>query len=128
MKVTVYYTPQCVQCDATKRYLTKHDIPFNAIDLSIDPEAMEMIKELGFAASPVVITDHGSWSGFRISKLEKLNTQINLERKPVLQEPAYKQLVRDAIAQREQTGKAIWEIADEIEKIIREAISTERSA
>ena len=72
MKVTVYTKPNCVQCDATKRWLTKNDIPFETKDIMEDPELTQQFVDQGFMSAPVVTTDHDAWSGFRVSKLEGL--------------------------------------------------------
>lgn len=69
---TVYVQPACVQCNATKRFLDKHDIDYETIDISEDPQSLELIVGMGFTAAPVVITDDDSWSGFQPDKLENL--------------------------------------------------------
>jgi glutaredoxin-like protein NrdH len=120
LKITIYTTPNCVQCDTTKRLFTKAGIEYNLIDLSNDPEAMEMVKGLGHTASPVVIAGERHWSGFRINKIQKTIDEI---RKPKVD---YKQQVRDLIYQGRETNKPIYEIADEVEKIIRGQIEQER--
>ena len=79
MKVTVYTTPNCVQCETTKRWLRKANIEFDTVALEDNPEAMAMVKELGYSSAPVVITDVESWSGFRVSKLENLKIELNSE-------------------------------------------------
>jgi glutaredoxin-like protein NrdH len=70
--VTVYTLPSCVQCESTKKYLAKIDVPFQTIDLTEDAEAMDMIKGLGYQAAPVVIAGDAHWSGFRPDKLSAL--------------------------------------------------------
>jgi glutaredoxin-like protein NrdH len=67
--VTVYSLPACVQCESTKKYLTMNGIDFNVIDLSEDAAAMDMIKDLGYQAAPVVIAGDAHWSGFRPDRL-----------------------------------------------------------
>ena len=79
MKVTVYEKNNCVQCEATKRWLRKAKIEFDTVNLEENPEAMAKVQEMGYNAAPVVITDIESWSGFRISKLEHLKSELNLE-------------------------------------------------
>lgn len=44
-------------------------IDFNVIDLSEDAAAMDMIKDLGYQAAPVVIAGDAHWSGFRPDRL-----------------------------------------------------------
>ena len=71
--VTVYTLPACVQCDSTKRLLTKNEIQYREIDLSSDQEALAMVKELGYTAAPVVVAGDDHWSGFRPDKLATLS-------------------------------------------------------
>ena len=40
--------------------------------MSSDPSALEMVKELGYSAAPVVMADGEHWSGFRPDKLATL--------------------------------------------------------
>ena len=80
MKVTVYTKPDCVQCDATKRWLTKNDIPFETKDLSESEDLLKLFISKGFMAAPIVETDVlGTWSGFRVSKLEALVKEYKSE-------------------------------------------------
>ena len=72
MNVTVYSKPSCVQCDATKRFLDKANIPYTTIDITEDADAYKKVIDLGFQAAPVVITDNDSWAGFNPAKLTKL--------------------------------------------------------
>jgi len=70
--VKVYTLPACVQCDSTKRLLTRNNVSFEEVDMSSDPSALEMVKELGYSAAPVVMADNEHWSGFRPDKLATL--------------------------------------------------------
>lgn len=72
MSVTVYTIPACVQCESTKRFLNKANIEYNVIDLSVDPEAYDMVKGLGYNEAPVVVAGDDHWSGFRPDKIETL--------------------------------------------------------
>jgi glutaredoxin-like protein NrdH len=65
MTVTVYTLPSCVQCESTKKLLAKNEIEFNTVDLSLDPDALAMVQELGYQAAPVVIAGDKHWAGFR---------------------------------------------------------------
>ena len=75
--ITVYSKPRCVQCDATKRWLDKRNIPYNLVDITESPADAAAIKELGFQQAPVVIVSTGDpetdlmWSGFEINNLNK---------------------------------------------------------
>jgi glutaredoxin-like protein NrdH len=72
MTVTVYTLPSCVQCDSTKRLLTRNRIKFEIIDLSTDEAAMALVKELGYTAAPIVVVGDDHWSGFRMDKISAL--------------------------------------------------------
>lgn len=74
MNVTVFTTPSCVQCEMTKKVLTKDKVEFTVVDLSTDQEAMEKVKALGYASAPVVIAGDTHWSGFQHSRLKTLAT------------------------------------------------------
>lgn len=71
--VTVYSLPNCVQCDSTKRLLTRNEVSFTEVDLSQDSEAAAMVRELGYNAAPVVMSGEDHWSGFRPDKLATLS-------------------------------------------------------
>lgn len=71
--VTVYSLPNCVQCDSTKRLLTRSEVAFEEVDLSQDSDAMAMVRELGYSAAPVVVSGEDHWSGFRPDKLATLS-------------------------------------------------------
>ena len=70
--VTVYSKPLCVQCDATKRALTKAGITYTVVDITEDAEALAKIKALGYVQAPVVITDEDHWSGFSPDRIKAL--------------------------------------------------------
>lgn len=69
---TVYIKNNCVQCDMTKRYMDKNGIEYTTVDITQDPEALEMILSMGFQSAPVVISDKGSWAGFQPDKINLL--------------------------------------------------------
>lgn len=70
--VSVYSQPNCVQCTATYRSLDKAGIDYKVYDVSTDSEALATVKNLGYMAAPVVITDSEHWSGFRPDKIATL--------------------------------------------------------
>ena len=71
--VTVYSLPNCVQCESTKRLLTRSEVAYEEVDLSQDPTAMSMVRELGYSAAPVVVAGDEHRSGFRPDKLATLS-------------------------------------------------------
>ncbi|NUJ87248.1 glutaredoxin-like protein NrdH [Plantibacter sp. MCCC 1A11337] len=76
MAITVYTKPSCVQCTATYRALDNKGIEYNVLDLSVDENALEQVKALGYLQAPVVITEEDHWSGFRPDKIEELAARL----------------------------------------------------
>ena len=79
--VTVYSKPACVACMATKRKLTKLEIPHTVIDVTEDPEAYAYVKSLGYSSMPVVVAElpDGTryWSDFRDELLTDLGRELD---------------------------------------------------
>lgn len=70
--VTVYTTPNCVQCEQTKKWLDRNDVKYSVVDLSKDAAAYDKVTAMGYKAAPVVEGPHGTWSGFRLDLLAGL--------------------------------------------------------
>jgi glutaredoxin-like protein NrdH len=75
MSVTVYTKAHCPQCDATKRQLAKRGVAFDAVDLASQPELVESFMARGFKQTPIVVSDQGTWSGYRPDMIKKLAEQ-----------------------------------------------------
>lgn len=75
--VTVYTSPQCQPCKATKRWLDKNDVVYREVDVSQNPADLAAIKELGYVAAPVIIVSTGDpeteihWQGLHVDNLKK---------------------------------------------------------
>lgn len=74
MSVTVYTKPACVQCNATYRALDSKGIEYRSVDLSTDPNALDVVKAMGYMQAPVVVTDNDHWSGFRPDKIAAISS------------------------------------------------------
>ncbi len=72
MEVVVYSQPNCMQCEQTKKWLDKKGIAFSVVDLSVDAEALEKVKALGYRQAPVVIAGEKHWAGFNPAQLNAL--------------------------------------------------------
>ncbi|MCO5113828.1 MAG: glutaredoxin-like protein NrdH [Bdellovibrionaceae bacterium] len=72
MSVIVYSQPACVQCVATYKALEQKGIKFQIVDLTLDDEAMQRVRNLGYKQVPVVIAGDDHWSGFRPDKIGSL--------------------------------------------------------
>ncbi len=70
MSITVYSKPNCVQCDATYRALNKHGLEYTVVDISIDIDALNTVKALGYQQAPVVFAGGDHWAGFRPDKIK----------------------------------------------------------
>lgn len=70
--VTLYTLPACVQCEATKRLFKRHFIEYEEVQLQDAPEAMQMVKGMGYTAAPIVVAGERHWSGFRPDLIESL--------------------------------------------------------
>lgn len=71
-KVTVYSKPDCMQCNFTKKWLKERNIPYTELNVKEDEEALSKIKEMGYQAVPVIVTETENWYGFQPDKLAKL--------------------------------------------------------
>lgn len=71
--VTVYTTSTCPWCDRVKDYLTRNNVPFQAIDVARDYNAaMEMVRRSGQQGVPVVATADEVFVGFDQARLARL--------------------------------------------------------
>lgn len=70
--IKVYTKNNCVQCTQTKRLLTQLEIQFEEINIENDPKMIDEFKQKGFLAMPIVVTDRGSWSGFKYERIQGL--------------------------------------------------------
>ena len=70
--ITLYTKSNCQQCRATARYLEGAGLDFKSVNLDDNPQAVDLVKAMGHAQAPVVVTDTDHWSGFRPDKLATL--------------------------------------------------------
>lgn len=76
MTITVYTKPSCVQCTATYRALDGKGIAYETVDVSVDEQALETVKALGYLQAPVVVAEGEHWSGFRPDKIAELAARL----------------------------------------------------
>jgi glutaredoxin len=53
-EIIVYSTPFCVPCEALKRFLSDHGVPFVNKDLMMDEDAAQLIESRNIRTSPVL--------------------------------------------------------------------------
>ncbi|MGP4978481.1 glutaredoxin domain-containing protein [Brachybacterium tyrofermentans] len=71
-EVTLYTTPECVGCAATKRTLDKAGVEYEEVPLQEHPDLVQQFKRQGLAQAPIVETKDGErWSGFNPKKLRE---------------------------------------------------------
>jgi glutaredoxin-like protein NrdH len=81
MEVTVWTNPNCVQCDMTKKTMTKLGIEYKEMSLQEHPLVIDTFKAQGFMSAPIVTTDTKIWSGFRLDKIKSLASHLLGEKK-----------------------------------------------
>lgn len=74
MKIIVYSKPSCQACDLTKTWLDNNNIPYTAVDVTEDEQALADLKLHGFMSVPVVTVGgwDNAWADFRPDRLEEL--------------------------------------------------------
>ena len=72
--ITELFTqPGCQPCKAVERKLVQYDIPYIVHDISIDENARERVRALGYTQTPVVLAPDGtSFSGLHLGKIRSL--------------------------------------------------------
>jgi mycoredoxin len=74
-KIVMYTTTWCRDCRAAKKFLVERDIPFEEIDIDLDPHAAETVMKLNNGARMVPTLDvEGrivSGDGFNASRFER---------------------------------------------------------
>lgn len=71
--VTIYTQPSCQPCKISKQIFRDLGIEFEEIDVSLDPEGLEAVRNLGYSSAPVVVAPDGShWSGLDPDRIKAL--------------------------------------------------------
>lgn len=74
--IVVYTQPNCMQCKMTYRELDNHGLPYKVVDLSEDPDALQMVKGLGYRTAPVVKVGDDHWGGFRPDRISAVKARL----------------------------------------------------
>jgi glutaredoxin 3 len=72
-KIRVYSTPNCTQCERTKRFLTEKGVDFDYVDVTQDRAGLLEMRELskGARTAPVISVGDTVVVGFNEKELEK---------------------------------------------------------
>lgn len=73
--VRVYTKPSCIQCDMTKRELTRLGVEFEE-DSILEPGNLAAAKAMGLMSAPVVVAGDDEWAGFNPGKIKALAARI----------------------------------------------------
>lgn len=68
----VYTKPGCAACDATQRKFNELGIIYEPRPLADYPEGLELARDNGITAAPVVDTGTQVWGGYRPHMIEAL--------------------------------------------------------
>ena len=52
--IKVYSKPNCQFCDMAKKLLESKSIAYESVDISVDPEARQMLMDAGFRSVPQI--------------------------------------------------------------------------
>jgi glutaredoxin-like protein NrdH len=82
MKITLWVKKPgtCSQCDMTKKQFDQRGIVYQEKRLDRSPKAVQRFLEMGLMAAPIVETDDRRWSGFRLGKIQSLESHLKHER------------------------------------------------
>ncbi len=71
-KITLFSKNNCMQCKMTKKLLDKEGADYQEINIDERPEMIDYVKNLGFAAAPVIKAGEIMFSGFQPAKLKDI--------------------------------------------------------
>jgi glutaredoxin 3 len=61
---TIFGKPSCPYCDRAKQLLSKYNIEYTYVDLSLDEARLKQFKEQGFRTVPIIYDDDQYIGGF----------------------------------------------------------------
>lgn len=76
LKAIIFSTPNCSQCTATETMLKSKNVPFEKVDLTVEHEIADDLREQGFRGLPVVKATNEktgkeyTWQGFNPVQLQ----------------------------------------------------------
>lgn len=78
--VTLYSLPDCVQCNTTKMALKRlgweEEEHYNVVDMSLNEQAADLVREMGYMRAPVVQVTYPDgtnvhWGGMNPGKINQ---------------------------------------------------------
>jgi len=82
--LTIYSKPNCPHCDLAKSWLDSNKIDYEVVDISINNEALDMLREQGHKSVPQIYLNgevfvSGGYEGLKNRDPAVLKEQIELE-------------------------------------------------
>lgn len=78
-QITVFSQPGCGPCVSVKLHLRKAGVSFVERDVTVDPEAAAVVRELGYQGTPVVTAGDMHTHGYRREWLDAVVEGIRRE-------------------------------------------------
>lgn len=75
MRIIIYTRNNCVQCRATKRAMESRGFDFEMVNVDLQPDLADNLRDQGFRQLPVVVAGETSWSGFRPDMINRLHPE-----------------------------------------------------
>lgn len=76
MEIKIWTKSNCVQCEQTKKQFAKEGIKYSEHNLEENLDQLEVFKEQGLMSAPIIESEMGTWSGFRLDKIDGLSKAI----------------------------------------------------
>jgi glutaredoxin-like protein NrdH len=70
--LTIFSKPGCVQCNAAERHAIAKKIPYQKIDVTTTPEALELVSSWGYQKAPVLYYNGEHVPGFDPAFIEQV--------------------------------------------------------
>ena len=82
--LTIYSKPHCPYCEQAKSWLDSNKIEYEVVDVSVNNEALDMLKEHGHKTVPQLYLNGetfvlGGWEGLKLQDPAVLREQIELK-------------------------------------------------
>lgn len=71
-KVTIFSQPGCVPCKKVKTWFDAKGVEYTERDITVDPSALQHIRNLGHMGVPVIETSEKSWVGIDLNNMKEL--------------------------------------------------------
>ncbi len=63
-KVIVYTTNDCIECTMVKKVLSEEGVPFEARNITTNPEYQKEVEKYGFLGVPITVVGQRAVKGF----------------------------------------------------------------